>query len=174
MNSPQDPNPSTRPRMDHALCLFLRGLLPAGAPAWNTLGSPHPTLQNLQAQWAWGTAAQDHRETEHCPICPHCCRNPRPCYPELDPALDDLGWAGGENSKDSAQPPQAKSASSVTSPEPPGSDPSSTALDRHNFEGGRGGIEAEECPAWERGSLAPSYNCHMETPSLLAHQEGSR
>lgn len=48
--------------MDHALCahpscLPLRGLLPAGAPAWNTLGFPHPTLQNLQTQWTWGMAA---------------------------------------------------------------------------------------------------------------------
>lgn len=94
MNSPRNPNPSTRPRMNRALyarhsCLPLRGLLPVGAPAWNALGSPHPTLQNLQTQWAWGTAALDRRETDPCPVCPHCCRNPSPCHFKLDPT-----WAG--------------------------------------------------------------------------------
>lgn len=175
MNSPRDPSPPPRPRTDRALCPSLRGLLPAGAPARSTSGSPHPALQTLQAQRAWGPAARDHRETEHCPICPHCCRNPRPRYPELDPARHDLGWAGGENSEDSAQPPPAASAASETSLEPPGSDPTaSAALGRHNFGGaGDGGIEAEERPAWVPGSLAPSRTCHMET-SPPAHQEGSR
>ncbi|KAJ8792514.1 hypothetical protein J1605_019733 [Eschrichtius robustus] len=113
-----DPNPSTRARMDKALCarpscLPLQGLLPVGAPAWNTLGSPHPTT-NLQTQWAWGTAAQDHGERVRCAICPHCCRNPSPCNFNLDPVLGDVGWAGVENSKtDSAQPTQADSASSM-------------------------------------------------------------
>ncbi|CAK6433591.1 unnamed protein product [Pipistrellus nathusii] len=162
MNSPRDPNPPPRPRTDRALCLFLGGLLPVGAPAQSTF---HPALQALQAQWAWGSAARAHRETEHCPICPPCCRHPCPCYPELDPARHDLGWAGGENSKDSAQPPPATSAASETSLKPPGSDPSSAALGRHNFGGtGGGGIEAEECPAWVQGSLAPSRTGHMETP----------
>lgn len=122
MNSPQDPNPSARPRMDLALCLLLRGLLPAGAPAWNTLGSPHPTLQNLQAQWAWGTAAQDHRETEHGPACPRCCRDQVPV--SLNRIQPSMTWAGQEvRTPKTAQPPQATSASSMTSPEPPGSEP---------------------------------------------------
>lgn len=165
MNSPRDPNPSTRPRMDHALCLFLRGLLPAGTPAWNTLGSPHLTLQNLQTQWAWGMATQDHRETEHCPACPHCCRNPSPCHFNLDPALNDLGWTGGENSEDSAQPPQATGASSVTSPDPPGSDPSSTTLDWHNF-GGWGGLKPTDAQPGSGGAeLLPATVTWTPLPS---------
>lgn len=130
MNLSWDPNPSTRARMDKALCarpscLPLQGLLPVGAPAWNTLASPHPTT-NLQTQWAWGTAAQHHGERVRCAICPHCCSNPSPCNFNLDPVLGDVGWAGAENSKtDSAQPTQADSASSMetASPEPPGPAP---------------------------------------------------
>lgn len=114
MNSPRDPNPSTRPRMNHALyacpsCLPLRDLLPAGAPTWNALGFPHPTLQNLQTQWAWGAAAPDRGETDPCPVCPHCCRNPSPCHWKLDPTLGDLGWAEGKDSKQTRPcPPRPK------------------------------------------------------------------
>lgn len=49
---PQDPSASIPPQMEHTLrthpsCLPLRGQLPTGAPAWNNLGVPHPTAQNL-------------------------------------------------------------------------------------------------------------------------------
>lgn len=62
------------------------------------LGTPWgpPTPPNLQTQWAWSTAAQDHGERDHCPISPHCCRNQVPVIFNPDPALGDLGWVGGE------------------------------------------------------------------------------
>lgn len=99
MNLSRDPNPSTRPRMDPALCahpscLPLRGLLPAGAPAWSTLGSPRPTPQNLQTQRAWTAAAQDHRARDHCPISPRCCRNRVPVIFAWIQHL--VTWAGWE------------------------------------------------------------------------------
>lgn len=99
MNLSQDPNPSIRPRTDHALCalpscLPLRGLLPGRAPAWNSLGSPHPTPPNRQTQWAWGTAARDHGERDHFPTCPRCRSNPRGC--DLTWIQHSLTWAGWE------------------------------------------------------------------------------
>jgi hypothetical protein len=69
MNSPQEPSASTCPRTERVLCtrpsfLSLRGLLPAGAPAWNASGFPHPSAQNLQTQGLWDMATQHQRERE--------------------------------------------------------------------------------------------------------------
>lgn len=46
--------------------------LPAETSDWNTLGSPHPALQNCPIQGLWDMAAQDYRKTRHCRVHP-CC-----------------------------------------------------------------------------------------------------
>lgn len=119
MNSPWDPNPSTLRTAPafcaSPICLPLRGLLSAGAPAWNTWGSLHPIPQNLQTQWVWSMSALDHGEENYSPVCPDCHRNHSPCHLNLDPHSVGAarGLGGVENSKKTELHTQANSASLV-------------------------------------------------------------
>lgn len=175
MNLSRDPNPSTRPRMDHALCahpscLPLRGLLPAEAPAWNTLGSPHPTPPNLQTQWARTTAAQDHGERDHCPISPHCCRNRVPVvFTWIQHLVTWARWEGRTQNRltqasctetEEGQP----RATWICSQRPP-------HLAWHYSGKGNRSLGV---PNLGRGEPSSSRNCHMETPPPATHTPQGR
>lgn len=128
VNQCPEPNASTQQRME--LCTYpshlpRRGLLPVETPARSTPGSPHPTLQNSPTQGLWDTAARIYRETQHCPVHPHCCRGSSSCLP-AGSCAGGLGRVGNENSGH-ASPAQPR-ATRIWSWWPP-------HLNWHNFGG---------------------------------------
>lgn len=99
-------------------------LVASGDSSSDTMGSPHPALQNCPPQGLWDMAAQDYRKTRHCCVHPCCCISLSSAF-KMDPVLMD--WAGRE-ARTQICPAQPRAAC-FWPQEPP-------RLDWHNFGGG--------------------------------------